>query len=114
MPADDAATPAEEPADELARLRSLVGPSEVAYEALRVDRDAAQMVARDALAETGELRGTIQEMRVQLARARQDQDVLLRRAQMTPTRRTLDRAVSRWRTSVAPRAAQLLGRFRPS
>ena len=103
-------------ATELARLRALVGPSEVSYEALRADRDAAQLLAKEALAETGELRGTIEEMRVQLARARQDQDVLLRRAEMTPYGRTVDRITGtvahRWKTSVVPRATRLLDRFR--
>lgn len=98
---------------EIERLRAMVGPSEVAYEALRADRDAAQLVAKQATAEAGALRGTIEEMSVQLSRARQDQDLLLRRAAMTPARRAADRLVRRWTTSVVPRAERLWRRFRP-
>ncbi|HEY5663129.1 MAG TPA: hypothetical protein VIS05_03745 [Ilumatobacter sp.] len=94
-------------AGELERLRALVGPSEVAYEALRADRDAAVEVARSALAEAGELRGQITEMSVQLSRARQDQDLLQRRAQMSVGRLVGDRVAHRWRTSVVPRAQRL-------
>lgn len=97
---------------ELERLRALVGPSEVAYQALRVDRDAALAVAKHASAEVGVLRGTIEEMSVQLSRARQDQDLLLRRAAMTPARRVVDRLVHRWNTSVVPRVERLWQRSR--
>lgn len=93
--------------DEIERLRRLVGPSERSYESLRADRDAAQRVARDARAEVGELRGRIEEMRVQLARARQDQDVLLQQAAMRPVARTLDRLRRRVTTSVVPRLTRL-------
>lgn len=106
---DDEAAEANE---QLARLRALVGPSEVAYESLLVDREAAQNVAKQALAESGELRGRIEEMRVQLARARQDQDVLLLRAELVPWRQVVDRLHRRWMTSVAPRASRLTDRVR--
>lgn len=106
-------TPDDLPIDEMERLRALVGPSEVAYEALRADRDAAQLEAKQATAEAGALRGTIEEMSVQLSRARQDQDLLLRRAAMTPARRAADRFVRRWTTSVVPRADRLWRRLRP-
>jgi len=96
--------------DELDRLRALVGPSEVAYESLLNDRAAAEALAKQALSETGELRGRLEEMSVQLSRARQDQDVLLRRADMTPWRRVADRLQRRWTTSVAPRVSTLLRR----
>ena len=107
---DDAA----EVKEQLARLRVLVGPSEVAYESLLADRDVAQDVAKHALAECGELRGRLEEMRVQLARARQDQDVLLRRAELVPWRQAVDRAHRRWTTSVAPRVSRLVDRVRSS
>ncbi len=106
-------TPAE-PGDELERLRALVGPSEVAYEALRADRDAAQQITRRAMAETGELRGRLTEMSVQLSRARQDQEILLRRADMAPWRRVLDRGRRRWSTSVVPYVSRVADRFRSS
>lgn len=105
-------TPESQPPDELERLRALVGPSEVGYRALRADRDAALLLARTASAEVGVLRGTIEEMSVQLSRARQDQDLLLRRAAMTPVHRATDRFVHRWKTSVVPRAERLWRRFR--
>ncbi len=98
--------------DELERLQALVGPSEVAYQALRADRDAALAVAKHATAEVGVLRGTIEEMSVQLSRARQDQDLLLRRAAMTPARRVVDRFVRRWSTSVVPRLERSWQRMR--
>jgi hypothetical protein len=63
---------------ELERLRSLVGPSEVSYDASLRDRDGAQRLAQEALAEAGVLRGQIVEGDVELSRARQDQDLLLR------------------------------------
>lgn len=59
---------------EVARLRSIVGPDERAYEELRDDRDGAVAAARDAEREAGRLRGQIAEMQVQLVRARQDQE----------------------------------------
>ena len=100
--------------DELERLRALVGPSEVAYESLRADRDAAQQIAKAAMAETGGLRGRLTEMSVQLSRARQDQEILLRRADMAPWRRVVDRCHRRWSTSVVPRASRVADRFRSS
>ncbi len=96
--------------DEVEHLRELVGPSETSYQQLRRDRDEAQRVARDALAEVGELRGRITEMSVQLSRARQDQDLLQRRVEMSAAERLLDRASQRWTTSIAPRARRLFGR----
>ena len=103
-----------EPGDELERLRALVGPSEIAYESLQADRDAAQQIAQAAMAETGELNGRLTEMSVQLSRARQDQDVLLLRARMTPWRRVVDRSKRRWSTSIVPRASRVVDRFRSS
>ena len=60
--------------DEVARLRRLVGPSEVSYDELRADLDAASTQLRQLEHELGELRGRQAEMDVQLARARQDQE----------------------------------------
>jgi hypothetical protein len=73
MPNDDA---------ELLRLRSLVGPSEIAYRRLADDLTAASEQARDAELAAGRLRGELAEMSVQLARARQDQDSVQRRREM--------------------------------
>ena len=95
---------------ELERLRDLVGPSERSYRALERDRDEAVASARRAEQEAGRLRGDIAEMSVQLSRARQDQDLLLRRAAMTPTGRFVDRIRRRWHRSVGPRLRRLLGR----
>lgn len=88
---------------ELERLRKLVGPSETSYEQLRTDRDEAQRVAREATMEAGELRGRIVEISTQLSRARQDQDLLQRRVEMTGYERMLDRVHRRWTASIAPR-----------
>lgn len=88
---------------ELERLRDLVGPSETSYAQLRADRDEAERVARDALAVTGELRGHIVELNAQVSRARQDQDLLQRRIEMTGWERMLDRVHRRWKMSVVPR-----------
>ncbi|NND73416.1 MAG: hypothetical protein HKN44_00255 [Ilumatobacter sp.] len=92
---------------ELERLRQLVGPSETSYAALLTDREQAAHVAREALAETGELRGRVVELGVQLARARQDQDLLLRRAEMRPLQRARDTAGRWWAASVAPQLRRL-------
>ena len=90
-------------ASELDRLRRLVGPSETSYAALRQDRDEAERVAKAAVLEAGELRGHIVEMSAQLSRARQDQDLLQRRIEMTGWERMLDRVHRRWTMSVVPR-----------
>lgn len=94
--------------DEAQRLRELVGPSEVAYAQLRDDLERAEAVARDALAEAGELRGRLEEMSVQLSRARQDQDLLQQRVAMSVPELARDLVAHRWTTSVRPR----LGRVR--
>ena len=95
---------------ELARLRSLVGPSETSYHALLADRDESQRVAKAAVLEAGELRGQLTEMSVQLSRARQDQDLLLQRVEMNGLERMVDRGKRRWSGSVVPRAKRLGGR----
>jgi hypothetical protein len=94
--------------DEIERLRALVGPSEVGYEQLRDDRDRAEAVAREATHEAGELRGRIEEMSVQLSRARQDQDLLQRRVAMSVPELFTDLVRHRWTVTVRPR----LGRVR--
>lgn len=92
---------------ELDRLRALVGPSEVSYEALQRDVAEAERVARDAVIELGDLRGRIVELEGHLARARQDQDFLQRRIDLTAWEGAMFRAQRRWRISVAPRVKQL-------
>jgi len=92
---------------ELDRLRALVGPSEVSYEALQSDVIAAQDVARAAVAEAGELSGRMVELEVHLARARQDQDFLQRRIDMSAWEGVVYRVQRRWRISVVPRVKRL-------
>ncbi len=92
-----------EAADELERLRELVGPSETSYAALHEDRDQAVQVAKEAVAEVGELRGHIVDLSVQLSRARQNQEYSQVSAAMGPVERVAYRARRRWATSVTPR-----------
>lgn len=93
--------------DELERLRALVGPSEVDYEQLRADVLRAEDEARRATQEAGSLRGTIEEMSVQLSRARQDQDLLQRRVAMSIPELARDIVRHRWTVSVRPRLGRL-------
>ncbi|MGA9279527.1 hypothetical protein [Ilumatobacter sp.] len=92
---------------ELDRLRTLVGPSEVSYAALQTDVVEAQRVAGEAVTEMGDLRGRIVELEGHLARARQDQDFLQRRIEMTAWEGAMYRAQRRWRISVVPRVKRL-------
>lgn len=96
-----------DPESEVDRLRSLVGPSEVSYEAARRDVAEAERVARDAVTELGNLRGRIVELEGHLARARQDQDFLQRRIDMTAWEGVVYRAQRRWRISIVPRVNRL-------
>jgi hypothetical protein len=77
---------------EIDRLRTLVGPVEQDYAALRQDLLAARDVAQGAEASTGALRGQVAQLHVELARARQDQDhfqrLVTNRAQSTVGRIT--------------------------
>jgi hypothetical protein len=77
---------------EIDRLRTLVGPDEQDYAALRQDLLAARDVAKGAEASTGALRGQVAQLHVELARARQDQDhfqrLVINRAQSTVGRIT--------------------------
>lgn len=95
---------------ELDRLRALVGPSETGYVELRTDRDEAQRVAREAVHEAGALRGQLTEVGVQLSRARQEQDLLMRRSEMSGPQRVLDRAGQLWSVSIAPRLRRFVRR----
>lgn len=96
--------------EELERLRALVGPSERDYSSLRGDVEQAEAAARAAQREAGELRGELAEMRVQLSRARQDQDLLMRQVEMTAAERWADRVHRRWASSVAPRLRRIARR----
>ena len=88
---------------ELDRLRTLVGPSEKAYAELQSDVEQARRVARDAVTELGDLRGRIVELETMLARARQEQEFLERRVEMTAWEGLLYRIRRRWNRSVLPR-----------
>ena len=68
----------EELRDEVARLRALVGASELSYAELQQDVLAARDAAKGAEARAGVLSGQNAELHVALARARQDQDQLQR------------------------------------
>jgi hypothetical protein len=95
-------------ADELERLRRMVGPSEQRYEDLRADVVGAEAAARDALAETGRLRGELAEMRVELARARDEQDTLQRRREMGAIEHLADLVREAWREVVRPLGGRAL------
>ncbi len=97
----------DEAADELERLREMVGPSETSYAELREDRDQAVHAAKQASAEAGELRGHIVDLSVQLSRARQDQEYAQVSAAMSPAERLVYRARRRVATSVTPRLTGL-------
>jgi len=94
------------------RLSALVGPSEVSYETLQRDVAEAERVAREAVTELGDLRGRIVELEGHLARARQDQDFLQRRIDMTAWEGVMYRAQRRWRISIVPRVDRLRRRRR--
>lgn len=100
----------DEAADELERLREMVGPSETSYAELREDRDQAVHAAKQAFAEAGELRGHIVDLSVQLSRARQDQEYAQVSAAMSPAERLVYRARRRVATSVTPRLTGLARR----
>jgi len=96
--------------DEVERLRRLVGPSERGFADLQADVTAAEKHARQADAAAGELRGRLAEMSVDLSRARQEQDIAMRRVDMSPSERWADRANRRWSASVRPRVQRLARR----
>ena len=96
---------------ELERLRTLVGPSEIGFAELRDDVVAASAEAKLAVLEAGRLRGELAEMSVQLARGRQDQDVLQRRRDMGPISYLADLAEEYWRASLRPALGSALRRL---
>lgn len=99
---------------ELDRLRRLVGPSEINYATLRADIDAASEQAKAAELEAGKLRAHVEQMATDLWRARQDQDLIVRRREMTLPRYLRYRVVRRWRMSAAPRLEILWTKVRLS
>jgi hypothetical protein len=92
---------------EVERLRRLVGPSERGFGDLTRDVEVAQSHVRRVEMEAGELRGRLTEMNVELSRARQDQDLLMRQIEMSPAERWADLANRRWTSSVAPRLRRI-------
>lgn len=74
--------------------------------------EADDQTAREAALELGALRGEIAELRVQLARARQDQDVFQRRREMSATAYLADLAREGWVEVVRPRVSRLARRVR--
>lgn len=90
---------------ELRRLRALVGPSERSYEAAVADADHAISEAKRAALAAGEARGELAEMRVELARARQDQDLFQRRREMSAGAYLVDLLREAWREVIRPRLA---------
>ena len=99
---------------ELERLRTLVGPSELDYATLRADVDAASSQAKAAELEAGKLRAHVEQLSTDLWRARQDQDLIVRRREMTLPAYLRYRVVRRWRISAAPRLRRLWERVRPN
>ena len=59
---------------ELARLQALMGPDERSYEGLVADLSACEQATMIAEQQAGQLRGEIAEVKVQLGRARQEQE----------------------------------------
>lgn len=88
---------------ELERLRALVGPSELGYATLSDDVAAASAMAKNAELEAGRLRAHVEQLSTDLWRARQDQDLIVRRREMTLPAYLRYRVARRWRISAAPR-----------
>ena len=99
-------------ADELHRLRALVGPSEEAYAELAEDVIRSQGVARNALLETGRLRGRIVELERELAQARRDADRVRRRSGTSGAARMRDLAGEAWSEVLRPSLGRVLRRIR--
>lgn len=97
--------------DELSRLRALVGPSEISYLQIKEDLEAASSATRAAVLDAGRLRGELTEMSVQLARARQDQDVMQRRRQMGLVAYGADLVREFWAEAVRPIVAKAVRRL---
>ena len=98
----------DELSDELSRLRQLVGPSERSYLGAIDDVDRAVAEAKRATLALGEVRGELAEMRVELARARQDQDLFQRRREMGAAAYLADLVREAWREVVRPRLAAVI------
>lgn len=97
---------------ELERLRALVGPNELAYATLCADVEAASAQAKDAELEAGRLRAHVEQLSTDLWRARQDQDLIVRRREMSLPAYLRYRIARRWRISAAPRLRLLGERLR--
>ena len=74
---------------EVARLRELVGPDEVAYTKLKTELWAARDAAMGAELEAGTLRGRVQALESALVRATR-QSRYLQRLAIAPLRKTKD------------------------
>ncbi len=92
---------------ELRRLRELVGPSEIDYATLLADVEAATAAAKRSELEAGRLRAHIEQLSTDLWRARQDQDLIVRRREMSLPAYVRYRVARRWRISAAPRLRRL-------
>lgn len=101
--------------DEVDRLGALGGPSEPSdaeiTAELTADVEHSQAVAREAVQEAGRLRGELAEMRVQLARARQDQDTFQRRRRLDAGPYLVDLAGEAWSEVVRPAVARTARRL---
>lgn len=75
-----------------------------------VEREAAVDAEREVAFELGRLRGEIAELRVQLARARQDQDTFQRRREMSAAAYLADLGREGWVEVVRPRVARVARR----
>ena len=90
--------------DEVLRLRRLVGPNEESYQDLQAELVRASDAVRAAEEETGEVRGELAVVNVELARARHAQGrvhrILLRRSRAFAgrIRRGISRRLS-WRST---------------
>lgn len=100
------------PADEIERLRALVGPSEESYAALAEDVVRSQAVAHDAVLEAGRLRARIVELEHELVRARRDADRIRRRSGLDAVARLRDLAGEAWTEVIRPALGGLRRRIR--
>ena len=99
-------------ADESARLRELVGPSEESYAELAEDVVRSQAVAHDAVLEAGRLRARLVELEHELARARRDADRIRRRTGLDGAARLRDLAGEAWTEVIRPTLGDLRRRIR--
>lgn len=94
-------------ASELQRYRSLVGPSERSYREIQDNASASLEQARQATHDAGRLRGELQEMSVELARARQEQDRFQRRRSMSASAYVADLGRECWSEICRPALGRL-------